>query len=90
MIATWKESIAVALANLMRGGSVYIVDFYDQSDLPSWFRGILKKWLRKFHVQFWSGLLPHLAELEKKGSGKLEIIAIARRYAFIARFEKTV
>jgi len=90
MISTWKESIAVVLANLMRGGSFYIVDFYDQKDLPRWFRSVLKNWLRRFHVQFWSGLLPHLEELEKQGLGKLEITSIARRYAFITKFEKTV
>lgn len=90
MIPTWKESIAVVLTNLARGGNFYIVDFYDQKDLPQWFRRILKNWLEKFHVQFWSGLLPHLEELEKQGLGKLEISAIVCRYAFITKFEKTV
>lgn len=88
MIPTWKESIANALENLQSGRSFHIVDFYDQRDLPAWFRGILKKWLSKFHVRFWSGLLPHLKELEKQGSGKLQITSVARRYAFIAGFEK--
>lgn len=90
MIAGWKDSITVVLANLMRGGSFYIVDFYDQKDLPEWFRRVLKNWLRKFHVQFWDGLLPHLEELEKQGFGRLKITPIARRYAFITKFEKTV
>ena len=90
MIPTWKESIANALTNLAHGGSFYIVDFYDQRDLPAWFRGVLKSWLGKFHVQFWNGLLPHLEALEKQGSGKLQITSIARRYAFITKFEKTI
>lgn len=90
MIAAWKESVATALANLTHGGSFFIVDFYDQKDLPAWFRSILKNWLKKFHVQFWNGLLPHLAKMEKQNLGKLEITPIARRYAFIAEFEKIV
>ncbi|MCY7377465.1 MAG: methyltransferase domain-containing protein [Pyrinomonadaceae bacterium] len=90
MIAAWKESIAVVLANLTRGGKFYIVDFYDQKDLPAWFRHVLKNWLKKFHVQFWNGLLPHLAGLETQGLGKLKITPVARRYAFITEFEKII
>ena len=88
MIPTWRESVANALANLAHGRSFYIVDFYDQKDLPAWFQKVLKKWLSKFHVQFWNGLLPHLETMEKHGSGELEITPVARRYAFIAKFEK--
>ncbi len=89
MIPTWKNSITNVLANLKTGGSFYIVDFYDQKDLPAWFRQILKSWLKQFHVEFRSDLLPHLENLEKQDLGKIEIISIARRYAFIAQFQKT-
>jgi len=88
MIPTWKESIDAALANLAGGGSFYIVDFYDQKDLPGWFGTLLRSWLRKFHVHFWHDLMPHLKGLEDRGLGKLEITPIARRYAFLAKFEK--
>ncbi|MDQ3800797.1 MAG: class I SAM-dependent methyltransferase [Acidobacteriota bacterium] len=88
MIPVWRESIQNALANLKSGRSFYIVDFYDQKDLPRWFRKILKGWLRKFHVQFWGDLMPYLENLEKQGVGKLKIDSIARRYAFIAQFRK--
>jgi S-adenosylmethionine-diacylgycerolhomoserine-N-methlytransferase len=88
MIPPWKESIANALNNLKPGGSLYIVDFYDQKDLPLWFQKMLKGWLRQFHVQFWGDLMPHLESLEAEGLGKLTVTSIARRYAFIAKFEK--
>ncbi|MBX7174085.1 MAG: class I SAM-dependent methyltransferase [Pyrinomonadaceae bacterium] len=88
MIPPWKESIANALNNLKSGGSFYIVDFYDQKDLPKWFQKMLKGWLKQFHVQFWGDLMPHLESLEKQGLGKLTVTSIARRYAFIAKFEK--
>ncbi len=89
MIPTWRKSIASALANLKSGRSFYIVDFYDQKEMPAWFRRILKSWLKQFHVQFWSDLLPHLENSEKQGLGKLETVSIARRYAFIVNFQKT-
>jgi S-adenosylmethionine-diacylgycerolhomoserine-N-methlytransferase len=89
MIPTWKKSITSALANLKSGGSFYIVDFYDQKEMPAWFRRILKSWLKQFHVEFQSDLLPHLEDLEKQSLGRIEIISIARRYAFIAKFQKT-
>lgn len=89
MIPPWKESIANALNNLKAGGSFYIVDFYDQKDLPKWFQKALQGWLRQFHVQFWGELMPHLENLEKEGLGKLIITPLYRRYSFIARFEKT-
>ncbi len=88
MIPPWKESIANALNNLKAGGSFYIVDFYDQKDLPSWFQKLLKGWLKQFHVQFWGDLMPHLESLESQSLGKLTVTSIARRYAFIAKFEK--
>ncbi len=88
MIPTWKKTIANALVNLKSGGSFYIVDFYDQKEMPAWFTRILKSWLKQFHVEFRSDLLPYLEDLAKQGSGKIEIVPIARRYAFIAKFQK--
>ena len=88
MIPTWKETIANVLANLKADGSFYIVDFYDQRDLPAWFQKILQSWLKQFGVRFWNELLPHLADLEKQNLGQMKIVSIARRYAFIAAFQK--
>ncbi len=90
MIPPWRESIMNALANLRLGGTMYIVDFYDQQELPGWFRAILTAWLRQFHVRFWSDLMPFLYDLGRTGHGDLEIEAVARRYAFIARFNKNI
>ncbi len=89
MIPTWRAALEAALDNLKVGRSIYIVDFWDQKDLPSWFQKILKTWLKQFHVQFWEDLMPHLEKLEKQGLGKLNVESIARRYAFLAKFEKT-
>lgn len=88
MIPTWRESIQAALDNLKAGRSIYIVDFWDQKDLPRWFQKLLKGWLKQFHVKHWAELIPHLEDLEKQGLGKLSITSIAKRYAFLAKFGK--
>ncbi len=90
MIPGWQESIANALANLQTGKSLHIVDFYDQNDMPIWFRWILKSWLKQFHVKYPKHLLPFLENLEKQGFGKLKITPLYRSYSFIAEFQKTI
>jgi S-adenosylmethionine-diacylgycerolhomoserine-N-methlytransferase len=89
MIPTWRESIQNALDNLKTGRSFYIVDFYDQADLPKWFQKILQSWLKQFHVKYPKELIPHLEILEKQGLGKLKIKPLYRRYSFIAEFKKS-
>ena len=88
MIPTWKESLANALENLKSGRSLFIVDFYDQRDLPAAFQKILQGWLKKFHVEYPGELIPHLESLEKEGLGKLRVSSIYKSYSFIAEFEK--
>ncbi len=89
MIPTWKESIGNALKNLKSGRSVYIVDFYDQKDLPIWFRKILQSWLKQFHVKYPDKLIPFLTELERKGFGNLNVTSVFKSYSFIAEFRKS-
>jgi S-adenosylmethionine-diacylgycerolhomoserine-N-methlytransferase len=88
MIPTWRESIDNALKNLRPGGVLYIVDFYDQKDLPRWFQKLLQEWLKKFHVQFWHDLMPYLNSLETDGLGSFILTPLYRRYSFIASFKK--
>ncbi len=60
-----------------------------QGDWPGWFRALLKKWLDLFHVHFRPDLLEHLRELDAKGVGKLTLVSVARRYAYMATFRKS-
>ena len=85
MIPPWRESIENALRNLEPGGELFIVDFYDQGDLPRPFRRFLKWWLAKFHVKFWPDLIPYLESLP------LEVVVtpLFRRYSFIAAIRKS-
>lgn len=89
MIPPWRESIENALANLKPGGQLFIVDFYDQADLPTPFQRFLKWWLKKFHVRFWDDLMPFLQDLDRKGSAQLSITPLFRRYSFVAQVIKT-
>lgn len=89
IIPPWRESIENALDNLKRGRSLYIVDFYNQKDLPAWFRKILQNWLAQFHVRYPKELFPFLEKLEKQGLGTLKVKPLYRKYSFIAEFKKT-
>jgi S-adenosylmethionine-diacylgycerolhomoserine-N-methlytransferase len=88
MIPPWKESIENALANLKPGGTLYIVDFYDQKDLPVPFRAFLKWWLAKFHVQFWEGLMSYLQTIDERDLGTLTLKPLFKRYSFIGEITK--
>jgi S-adenosylmethionine-diacylgycerolhomoserine-N-methlytransferase len=88
MIPSWRESIDNALSNLEPGGQLFIVDFYDQKDLPATFQKLLKWWLKKFHVRYWNDLMPHLETLAANGVGSISVTPLFRRYSFIANFRK--
>lgn len=88
MIPSWKEAIENALRNLETGKSLYIVDFYDQRNLPLWFRKILTGWLRRFDVKFPKDLIPYLEILERRKTGVMKLEPLFKSYSFIIRFEK--
>lgn len=88
MIPTWRESIENALKNLKPGGVLFLVDFYDQKNLPGPFRKLLKWWLKKFNVRFWNGLMPYLHSIADDGRGKLILKPLFRRYSFLASLKK--
>lgn len=88
MIPPWRESIENALKNLAPGGSLYIVDFYDQRALPSLFRNALQRWLKLFHVSYPADLVPFLRTLENYGAISLNIAPLYRRYSIMIKAKK--
>lgn len=84
MIPPWRQALHAAIENLAPHGSIYIVDFWDQGDLPGWFRAILQRWLHLFHVHHKPELLECLELLHTRRLAKLELTSLHRRYAYIA------
>ena len=60
MIPSWRAAIDRAIATLRPGGSLAIVDFWDQGELPRWFRRALRSWLALFGVHPRTELLDEL------------------------------
>ena len=59
MIPPWQEAINQGFNALAEDGTLHIVDFGQQEELPSWFRAILMKWLALFtlnHAKNWQAL----------------------------------
>jgi S-adenosylmethionine-diacylgycerolhomoserine-N-methlytransferase len=50
MIPDWQPVVVRAVDNLRRGGTLAVVDFWDQRDLSPWFRQGLQRWLALFDV----------------------------------------
>lgn len=84
MVPPWREAVDAALAALRPDGSLHVVDFYDQADLPAWFRRTLVRWLAMFHVHYRAELLPYLEAAAARHGATCRVEPVARRYAFIA------
>lgn len=84
MIPDWEKAIERALAALAPGGSLHIVDFGQQAQLPGWFRSLLQAWLARFHVTPRANLRYVLANTAGRNDATLEFEEIARGYAWRA------
>ncbi|WP_157015912.1 class I SAM-dependent methyltransferase [Mesorhizobium xinjiangense] len=81
MIPGWERSLALSINALAPGGSLHIVDFGGQEDLPGWFRRALRIWLKRFHVTPRDSLREVLeSECERTGAS-LEFESLFRGYA---------
>lgn len=89
IIPPWKDSLMNAVRNLKPRGALYIVDFFDQGELPRWFASMLQTWLRQFHVRYPEELIPFLEELSAHENAELTVKPLYKRYALIAEFRKT-
>ena len=88
MIPTWPGALEAALAAVKPGGTLLIVDFWDQQDLPAVFAAGLKKWLALFHVHYRPEVQAALVELGQSGRADVTIESVGRRYAYIATLRK--
>lgn len=68
MIPNWEGALAAGLRALAPNGSLHIVDFGGQTELPVWFRRGLRAWLAKFHVSPRDALVERMtADAEQDG-----------------------
>lgn len=88
MIPPWHEAMAEAQAALVPGGSMHIVDFGQQANLPAWFRTGLRSWLTGFSVAPRAELRAVLEDLAAKEGGHLVFESLYRDYAWHAILTK--
>jgi S-adenosylmethionine-diacylgycerolhomoserine-N-methlytransferase len=88
MVPTWPGALEAAMAGLRPGGTLLIVDFWDQKELPSVFAAGLKKWLSLFHVHYRPEVHDALVELGRSGRADVKFESVAKRYAYIATLTK--
>jgi len=84
MISEWRVALVQALSHLCSDGALYIVDFWDQADLPSWVAPTLQSWLSLFDVTPQPELLRILQALDDHNWLSCTIEPIGRRYAYVA------
>lgn len=87
MIPPWPEALQCALTHLAPNGRLYIVDFWDQADLPSWVASGLQRWLALFDVTPRPNLLQTLRRFDAEGRLSCSIDSVGRRYAYLATVE---
>lgn len=81
MIPAWEDALRAGLAALAPGGSLHIVDFGRQEGLPGWFRGLLRRWLARFHVAPRDGLREVLESESKRTGASLRFESLFGGYA---------
>jgi S-adenosylmethionine-diacylgycerolhomoserine-N-methlytransferase len=81
MIPEWEQALDHACGLLGPKGSLHVVDFGQQEDLPAWFANALTGWLAKFHVTPRATLFEAGAMLAEKHGLSLSCTHLNRDYA---------
>lgn len=88
MIPEWEKAVACALNALNPGGSLHIVDFGQQEELPQRFRKGLHRWLARFHVTPRANMRVALARQAEISHARLTFTPLYRGYAWHAVLQK--
>jgi S-adenosylmethionine-diacylgycerolhomoserine-N-methlytransferase len=84
MIPGWEGAVSAALRALAPDGSLHIVEFGQQEDLPRWFKTGLHAWLRKYHVTPRVNLQSELSRQAMEASRPLRFERLYRDYVWLA------
>jgi S-adenosylmethionine-diacylgycerolhomoserine-N-methlytransferase len=82
MIPDWKAALTQGTA--ATGGTLSLVDFGQQENLPMWFRRGLRAWLAKFDVEPRADLFAAVESLSNRVSAK----PLYRGYAWTAKLSR--
>lgn len=85
MIPDWRAAMAAAGAALAPGGSLWIVDFGDQSGWPGWAGRLVGAWVGMFHVTLRPDLPQAARALAAELGGRAEVTPLARGFAVLIR-----
>jgi S-adenosylmethionine-diacylgycerolhomoserine-N-methlytransferase len=88
MIPDWMGAVDASLDAVAAGGELHIVDFGQQEGLPGWFRTLLKRWLKKFHVTPRADLRAVLEKRADAHGARLKFETIGGGYAWRAVISK--
>jgi S-adenosylmethionine-diacylgycerolhomoserine-N-methlytransferase len=81
MIPPWKPALGQAFDAVAPGGSLHVVDFGQQAQLPGWFKAGLHAWLAKFTVTPRADLEAEMAQLANAKGSTLTFQHLYRDYA---------
>ncbi|RYE69155.1 MAG: hypothetical protein EOP17_04230 [Rhizobiaceae bacterium] len=84
MIPDWEKAIDAALAALSPQGSLHIIDFGQQENLPNVMGSALKSWLARFHVTPRATLEQALEKRLATAKADMMFEVIGRGYAWRA------
>ena len=81
MIPSWRAALPQAMRAVAPGGSLHVVDFGQQVDLPRWFKAGLGAWLGRFSVEPRADLEIAMRKLATESGGSLAFEHLYRDYA---------
>jgi S-adenosylmethionine-diacylgycerolhomoserine-N-methlytransferase len=81
IIPDWKSALERAILSVNETGSLHVVDFGQQENLPRWFRQLLLAWLRQFGV-FPQSNVADVVEGLAEGSLSIQKESLYRGYAY--------
>ena len=89
MIPDWQQALRQAFGALAPGGTLHVVDFSNLEGWPGWCRGLLHRWLTKFHVSPRLELASELDKIARELGGRAQCRQLYRGYAQYGVLRKT-
>jgi S-adenosylmethionine-diacylgycerolhomoserine-N-methlytransferase len=89
MMPDGPAALRTALRHLAPNGQLYVVDFWDQADLPDWLASGFQQWLSLFDVYPRPDLVDTLRTLNEHENLSCTVTPVVRRYAYQATLRRS-